>query len=85
LYRPRLFFIAEDGYWIEIPKSLKWLSLIKADLDIKIKDCIEFLEGNPLSGSYRKKLAHLTKIKNKHFFENSVNFMQEFSNEYREI
>lgn len=78
-YYPRIFFWA-DRYsadeWIEVPKNSEMRIREKKKLEDLISRHVDFLKGNPLSGSYSNNLKNLLEIQKKHF-SNSLDFIQE--------
>ena len=78
-YYPRIFFIAErfsGGEWLEVPRNPNEREREAKKLEDMISRCVDFLRGNPLSGSYNSSLRQLEEIKKEHF-TNSIDFIRE--------
>jgi hypothetical protein len=71
-YLYTIFYCCEET--LRIPECDKDKIYIKSELQRKIDDCLEFLSGNPLSGSYNVKLRSLLEIQAK-YFTNSIDFI----------
>ena len=79
MYYPRLFFWAErfgSDHWIEVPKNSEMRIREKIKLEDLISRHVDYLEENPMSGSYNANLRKLLEVKKKHF-SNALNFIEE--------